>query len=245
MLILDPASRLGINDIKEIKRHPFFNGIDWETIRKSPAPIIPHQHLKNPTNFETRKKFDQPEQKEPFYQKVSPPRDNDYDEKIVIFMSFYIRKYFFRKKRPLLLLETMSDWSFLMNLIGKRQKMWIFAQIQIYPFNTTMKKDRKIRSKKRKFQFLVELYKQTQCSNTPASMKSLNKKPKRNCRLFNNYNINQILIKTNACESCRFSAWKTSWEKNKTPFHKTTAEKQNLTPFDTFSATVLEIYPFN
>ena len=82
LLVIDPTARLGYVDVREIRNHPFFNGIDWENLRRAPAPIIPHQHLKNPTNFEGRKKFDQTEQKEPFYQKNSPNKDSQYEKKL-------------------------------------------------------------------------------------------------------------------------------------------------------------------
>jgi len=43
LLTLDPENRLGANDAMEIKKHPFFNGIDWKNLRTQKAPIIPEQ----------------------------------------------------------------------------------------------------------------------------------------------------------------------------------------------------------
>jgi len=32
----------GPNQADDIKRHPFFAGVDWETIRNIEAPFVPH-----------------------------------------------------------------------------------------------------------------------------------------------------------------------------------------------------------
>ena len=40
-LITDVDNRLGKNWVNEIKRHPFFKGIDWVNIRQVQAPNIP------------------------------------------------------------------------------------------------------------------------------------------------------------------------------------------------------------
>lgn len=62
--------------MNEIKNHPFFEGINWDTVRKLPAPIIPRQHLPNATNFEGRKKFEVIEQSEPFYQQAGEQNED-------------------------------------------------------------------------------------------------------------------------------------------------------------------------
>lgn len=61
-LINDFNFRLGNKGADEIKRHPFFNGVDWDNIRNIDAPWIPE--LKN--NFDTIN-FDKFEEIEPFY----------------------------------------------------------------------------------------------------------------------------------------------------------------------------------
>jgi len=40
-LCCDQQHRLGRNGVEEIKRHTFFNGIDWERIRDAQTPIVP------------------------------------------------------------------------------------------------------------------------------------------------------------------------------------------------------------
>lgn len=36
-LMSDQSERLGANGVQEIKNHPFFNGVDWDNIRKTKA----------------------------------------------------------------------------------------------------------------------------------------------------------------------------------------------------------------
>ena len=40
-LICDAKVRLGHNGIKDFQNHPFFNGMDWDNIRKTDPPFIP------------------------------------------------------------------------------------------------------------------------------------------------------------------------------------------------------------
>lgn len=41
LLILDPTQRLGANGADEVKRHPFFAGIDWNAVTTTEAAFIP------------------------------------------------------------------------------------------------------------------------------------------------------------------------------------------------------------
>ncbi|KEI38096.1 uncharacterized protein L969DRAFT_51795 [Mixia osmundae IAM 14324] len=41
-MITSPEQRLGRNGADEIKNHPFFAGVDWNTIRNIEAPFVPH-----------------------------------------------------------------------------------------------------------------------------------------------------------------------------------------------------------
>jgi serine/threonine kinase 38 len=40
-LICDAETRLGRNGVEEIKKHPFFKGLDWDTLRDLTPPYIP------------------------------------------------------------------------------------------------------------------------------------------------------------------------------------------------------------
>ncbi|EPX74658.1 AGC/NDR protein kinase Orb6 [Schizosaccharomyces octosporus yFS286] len=40
-LMTDSEHRLGRGGVTEIMQHPYFNGIDWDNLRSSPAPFIP------------------------------------------------------------------------------------------------------------------------------------------------------------------------------------------------------------
>jgi serine/threonine protein kinase len=46
-LVTSNESRLGFNGADEIKKHPFFKGIDWVNIRNIKAPFIPDVMLSN------------------------------------------------------------------------------------------------------------------------------------------------------------------------------------------------------
>ncbi|GLC47419.1 hypothetical protein PLESTB_000543000 [Pleodorina starrii] len=40
LLVMEPSARIGADDISELKSHPFFAGIDWDTLRTGPAPAF-------------------------------------------------------------------------------------------------------------------------------------------------------------------------------------------------------------
>ena len=77
-MVSQPESRLGVHGVEEIKKHPFFKGIDWNNIRKMKAPFIPE--LKN--DYDTHY-FDTFQEQEPFYpplnaMKVNQRKDVNY-----------------------------------------------------------------------------------------------------------------------------------------------------------------------
>jgi serine/threonine protein kinase len=41
LLRQNPDERLGARSIEEIKRHPWFDGIDWDNLHQLPAPFVP------------------------------------------------------------------------------------------------------------------------------------------------------------------------------------------------------------
>lgn len=62
-LLCDTENRLGARGgIKEIKNHPFFEGIDWTNLRNVKAPYIPD--IKSDEDCHRFDKFDE---EEPFY----------------------------------------------------------------------------------------------------------------------------------------------------------------------------------
>ena len=65
-MINNKNERLGKNGSEEIKKHPFFKGLDWNNIRNSKAPFIPK--LKN--DYDT-KYFEKFEEIEPFYPPIN------------------------------------------------------------------------------------------------------------------------------------------------------------------------------
>jgi len=65
-LLRDPSDRLGCRGVEEIKRHPFFKGVDWDGLRRSPAPCVPD--LSGDTDTRHFDKFDEVE---PFINKAS------------------------------------------------------------------------------------------------------------------------------------------------------------------------------
>lgn len=46
-LITDVDKRLGYNGSEDIKKHPFFRGINWDNILKSQPPFIPNVNFSN------------------------------------------------------------------------------------------------------------------------------------------------------------------------------------------------------
>ena len=78
-LINNSNERLGLKGADEIKRHPFFRGVDWENIRSKKAPFIPN--IKN--DYDT-KYFETYESKEPFY----PPLKKRNKRKDIEYMGY-------------------------------------------------------------------------------------------------------------------------------------------------------------
>lgn len=61
-LICDTETRLGRNGVDEIKAHPFFKGIDWDTVRKMTPPYIPQV-----ASEISNENFDQFDEEDPFH----------------------------------------------------------------------------------------------------------------------------------------------------------------------------------
>ena len=41
LLVMNPEERLGFNGADEIKNHPYFKNIHWDTLFEEPAPFTP------------------------------------------------------------------------------------------------------------------------------------------------------------------------------------------------------------
>lgn len=71
--------RIGINGIDEIKSHPFFNGINWDSLRQSKAPIIPvvtsPTDTQNFDHYEDDNKFVEVEPMQPMHRRKVRPFD--------------------------------------------------------------------------------------------------------------------------------------------------------------------------
>lgn len=61
-LIRDQSERLGSSGVAEIMSHPFFAGINWETLRNSRPPYVPEVRGETDTSH-----FDRFDEDEPFY----------------------------------------------------------------------------------------------------------------------------------------------------------------------------------
>ena len=65
-MVSPPEKRLGVHGVEEIKKHPFFKGIDWNNVRKMKAPFIPELKYDYDTHY-----FDTFQEQEPFYPPAS------------------------------------------------------------------------------------------------------------------------------------------------------------------------------
>ena len=88
-MISNSNNRLGKNGAEEIKKHPFFNGIDWDNIRNSKAPFIPI--LKNEYDTSYFEKF---EVNEPFY----PQTNNKFKRKDIEYLGYTFKEEIFNEK---------------------------------------------------------------------------------------------------------------------------------------------------
>jgi serine/threonine kinase 38 len=85
-MISNSNNRLGKNGADEIKKHPFFNGIDWDNIRNSKPPFVPI--LKNEYDTSYFEKF---EISEPFY----PKTVNKFKRKDIEYIGYTFKEDFF------------------------------------------------------------------------------------------------------------------------------------------------------
>jgi len=68
MLRLDPNDRITKNGSDALRKHKFFEGIDWDNLRTIPGPIIPKRKIDE--NVSTRI-FNDQEKNNPFFKGTS------------------------------------------------------------------------------------------------------------------------------------------------------------------------------
>lgn len=82
----DYKKRLGSKGFNEIKNHEFFDGIDWDNIRKTEAPIKPFvKDIHDLSNFEKNKFYADGEKTNPFFGNFSPKNKNIIQAKKMLF----------------------------------------------------------------------------------------------------------------------------------------------------------------
>jgi serine/threonine protein kinase len=64
----DPKKRIGSEGTEAIKNHAFFRDIDWESLRRKEAPVIPKsKEITDTSNFTKKKNFEDDEINNPFF----------------------------------------------------------------------------------------------------------------------------------------------------------------------------------
>ena len=72
----ESENRLGRNGADEIKAHPFFEGVDWDTIREAEAPFIPDLKSITDTRYFPTDELDIPDRPPP------PGKNNNINDNI-------------------------------------------------------------------------------------------------------------------------------------------------------------------
>ena len=85
-MINSSNNRLGKNGTEEIKKHPFFHGVDWDNIRNSKPPFIPFLKNEYDTSY-----FENFEENEPFY----PVAKNKFKRKDIEYLGYTFKEEFF------------------------------------------------------------------------------------------------------------------------------------------------------
>lgn len=73
LLCVDPQRRLGARGADEIKDHPFFDGLDWDTLLTTPGPFVPQPTDDVSTDyFDARGLTDLPDELNPTLAAIAP-----------------------------------------------------------------------------------------------------------------------------------------------------------------------------
>ncbi len=65
LLTMNPEKRLGHAGAEEVKRHSFFQGLNWDTLRQEEAPFVPKVTTATDTSYFAEKKTFRPEDYSP------------------------------------------------------------------------------------------------------------------------------------------------------------------------------------
>ncbi|OWZ21758.1 AGC/NDR protein kinase [Phytophthora megakarya] len=79
-LVCNSENRLGTGSVEEIKRHPWFNGVDWSTLRSIRAPYIPPGGGPQFDYVLNQLQSNDPEQCGPQYQELVRQITSNFDE---------------------------------------------------------------------------------------------------------------------------------------------------------------------
>ncbi|CAH0477635.1 unnamed protein product [Peronospora belbahrii] len=79
-LICNAESRLGTGSVEDIKRHPWFNGVDWATLRSIQAPYIPPGGGPQFDYVLEQLQMNDPDQSGPQYQELVRQITSNFDE---------------------------------------------------------------------------------------------------------------------------------------------------------------------
>jgi protein-serine/threonine kinase len=96
-LICNPNQRLGRNGAAEIKRHPFFRGVDWDTIRSMQAPHIPElKSITDTSHFPTEDLDQVPDQITPVEPQATAPVQRGKD---LAFIGYTYKRFDYMTKK--------------------------------------------------------------------------------------------------------------------------------------------------
>ena len=86
-LLCDAEHRLGANGVEEIKAHPFFEDLDWVTMRQKKAPYIPEL-----SSDDDCRRFDKFEEEDPFYPVADDKKNGKKQRKDINFVGYTYKK---------------------------------------------------------------------------------------------------------------------------------------------------------
>jgi serine/threonine kinase 38 len=84
--LTDPADRIGARSFDEIKRHPFFAGIDWDNLRRMTPPFKPNVRSDVDTSY-----FDEFED-EPENKQAGPKRKGKLTDEDIVFKGYTYKR---------------------------------------------------------------------------------------------------------------------------------------------------------